>query len=61
MTDPTARDAITDLLKRHADLEATSPEPLSGEFISGWQSENPWRETREEQVRIERAAINASR
>ncbi len=55
------RDAIADLLARHADLEATSADALAGDFLSGWQCENPWQDALSRQVLAERTSINDGR
>lgn len=36
------KDGVSELLARHADLEATHGDGDGGCFLSGWQCENPW-------------------
>lgn len=36
------RDGVSELLARHADLEAAHGDGDGGSFLSGWQCQNPW-------------------
>jgi aspartate/methionine/tyrosine aminotransferase len=36
------KDGVSELLARHADLEATHGDGDGGSFLSGWQCQNPW-------------------
>jgi aspartate/methionine/tyrosine aminotransferase len=61
MEHPATADDLSDLLQRHADLEAAHGDGEGGTVLSGWQCENPWIERITASVDEEAARLRADR
>lgn len=59
MIDPDFDDApdLAPLLKRHAELESKFGDGDNGRFLSGWQCENPWKESLRKKISAIRATL----
>jgi len=53
--------SVSLLLKRHAELEALYDDGNNGNFLSGWQCENPWVASIHDGVKAERGTIDAGK